>query len=291
MDRKQFLMNVLLACIGLGLVGYMHCKISKLYNYVDKNNKIVFSLMTEMREEVKRHFNGESLSELASIEAVTAVTEVELNTRTDKNSRKIELSDDSASESDDTEQDELEDEIFHIPFEDDSVINLKEEKIVENRESIKVVNLMKGLAIENSIVRNVELDVENLIFYRNSFNTPVDNIKINDISVVQEILDICPELTSANISEIVEILDIRPELTSATNSEIIEIKNGDADLAEIKNEFVEINELGSPLEKNAQDFSQLRVEDLRKMVHIKTGEKKEVIKKMKKSELVDLLSK
>ena len=150
---------------------------------------------------------------------------------------------------------------------------------------------MKGLAIENSIVRNVELDVENLIFYRNSFNTPVDNIKINDISVVQEILDICPELTSANISEIVEILDIRPELTSANNSEIIEIKNGDADLAEIKNEFVEINELGSPLEKNAQDFSQLRVEDLRKMVHIKTGEKKEVIKKMKKSELVDLLSK
>ena len=247
--------------------------------------------MTEMREEVKRHFNGESLSELASIEAVTAVTEVELNTRTDKNSRKIELSDDSASESDDTEQYELEDEIFHIPFEDDSVINLKEEKIVENRESIKVVNLMKGLAIENSIVRNVELDVENLIFYRNSFNTPVDNIKINDISVVQEILDICPELTSANISEIVEILDIRPELTSANNSEIIEIKNGDADLAEIKNEFVEINELGSPLEKNAQDFSQLRVEDLRKMVHIKTGEKKEVIKKMKKSELVDLLSK
>jgi len=267
MDRRQFLINVLLACIGLGLIGYLHYKISKLYNYVDKNNKIVFSLMTDMREEVKRHFNGEDLSELASTEAVNAA---ERYTSTDKNSHKIELSDDSDSESDDTDDDEIEDE----PIEDCNVIDLKEGGRGENKESIKIINLMKGLAIENSLIRNVELDVENLIFYRqSSFGQSGDNIKIDDISVVEE------------------ILDIRPELTSANSSEIVEIKDEDVDLEEIKDVLVERKEIGSTVEKNTQDFSQLKVEDLRKMVHTKTGEKKEVIKKMKKTELVDLLSK
>ena len=267
MDRRQFLINVLLACIGLGLICYLHYKISKLYNYVDKNNKIVFSLMTDMREEVKRHFNGEDLSELASTEAVNAA---ERYTSTDKNSHKIELSDDSDSESDDTDDDEIEDE----PIEDCNVIDLKEGGRGENKESIKIINLMKGLAIENSLIRNVELDVENLIFYRqSSFSQSGDNIKIDDISVVEEILDIPPELTSAN------------------SSEIVEIKDEDVDLEEIKDVLVERKEIGSTVEKNTQDFSQLKVEDLRKMVHTKTGEKKEVIKKMKKTELVDLLSK
>ena len=267
MDRRQFLINVLLACIGLGLIGYLHYKISKLYNYVDKNNKIVFSLMTDMREEVKRHFNEEPLSELASTEAVNAA---ERYTSTDKNSHKIELSDDSDSESDDTDDDEIEDE----PIEDCNVIDLKEGGRGENKESIKIINLMKGMAIENSLIRNVELDVENLIFYRqSSFSQSGDNIKIDDISVVEEILDIQPELTSANSSEIVEVTD------------------EGVDLEEIKDVLVESNELGSIVEKNTQDFSQLKVEDLRKMVHTKTGEKKEVIKKMKKTELVDLLSK
>ena len=267
MDRRQFLINVLLACIGLGLIGYLHYKISKLYNYVDKNNKIVFSLMTDMREEVKRHFNGEDLSELASTEAVNAA---ERYTSTDKNSHKIELSDDSDSESDDTDDDEIEDE----PIEDCNVIDLKEGGRGENKESIKIINLMKGLAIENSLIRNVELDVENLIFYRqSSFSQSGDNIKIDDISVVEE------------------ILDIRPELTSANSSEIVEITDEEVDLEEIKDVLVERKEIGSTVEKNTQDFSQLKVEDLRKMVHTKTGEKKEVIKKMKKTELVDLLSK
>ena len=267
MDRRQFLINVLLACIGLGLIGYLHYKISKLYNYVDKNNKIVFSLMTDMREEVKRHFNEEPLSELASTEAVNAAKRY---TSTDKNSHKIELSDDSDSESDDTDDDEIEDE----PIEDCNVIDLKEGGRGENKESIKIINLMKGMAIENSLIRNVELDVENLIFYRqSSFSQSGDNIKIDDISVVEEILDIQTELTSANSSEIVEVTD------------------EGVDLEEIKDVLVESNELGSIVEKNTQDFSQLKVEDLRKMVHSKTGEKKEVIKKMKKTELVDLLSK
>ena len=116
--------------------------------------------------------------------------------------------------------------------------------------------------------------MENLIFYRqSSFSQSGDNIKIDDISVVEEILDIQPELTSANSSEIVEVTD------------------EGVDLEEIKDVLVESNELGSIVEKNTQDFSQLKVEDLRKMVHTKTGEKKEVIKKMKKTELVDLLSK
>uniref|UniRef100_A0A6C0HQC9 Uncharacterized protein n=1 Tax=viral metagenome TaxID=1070528 RepID=A0A6C0HQC9_9ZZZZ len=267
MDRRQFLINVLLACIGLALIGYLHYKISKLYNYVDKNNKIVFSLMTDMREEVKRHFNGEPLSNLASIEAVNSA---ERYTSTDKNSHKIELSDDSDSEGDDTDDDEIEDE----SIEDCNIIDLKEEGRGENKESIKIINLMKGIAIENSLIRNVELDVENLILYRHSsFGKSGDNIKIDDISVVEE------------------ILDIRPELTSANRSEIVEVTDEEVDLEEVKDVLEERNELGSTVEKNTQDFSQLKVEDLRKIVHTKTGEKKEVIKKMKKTELVDLLSK
>ena len=272
MDRRQFLINVLLACIGLGLISYLHYKISKLYNYVDKNNKIVFSLMTDMREEVKRHFNGDPLSELASIEAVNAA---ERYTSTDKNSHKIELSDDSDSEGDDTDDDDRDDDDRddeHI--EDCNVIDLKEGGRGENKESIKIINLMKGIAVENSLVRNVELDVENLFFYRqSSFCQSGNDVKIDDISVVEE------------------ILDIRPELTSVNSSEIVEITDEGVDLEEVKDVLVESNELGSTVEKNTQDFSQLKVEDLRKMVHSKTGEKKEVIKKMKKIELVDLLSK
>ncbi len=266
MDRRQFLINVLLASIGLVLVGYLHYKISKLYKHVDKNNKIVFSLMTDMREEVKRHFNEAPLPELASTEAVNAA---EQYTSADKNSHKIELSDDSDSESDDTDNEEIEDELIEVG----NVVDLNEGG-AENKESIKIINLMHGLGIENSLVRNVELNVEDLIFYRqSSFNRSDDNIKIHDISVVEEILDILPELTSTN------------------SSEIVEVKDDNGDLEEIKDVIGESNEFGSQLEKNTQDFSQLKVEDLRKMVHSKTGEKKEVIKKMKKTELVDLLSK
>lgn len=267
MDRRQFLINVLIACVVLGFVGYLHYKISKLYNHVDKNNKIIFSLMTEVREEVKRHFNGEPLYELASDDALRAV---ERCTSTDKNSHKIELSDDSESDSDDTDDDEIDDELV----EDGDVIGLKEGGRGENKESIKIINLMSGTGIENSLVRNIELEVENLIFYRqSSFTQPDNTIKIKDIPVVEEILNICPELTSAN------------------SSEIVEINEDEVELEEIKDILGESNEPRSHLEKNTQDFSQLKVEDLRKMVNIKTGEKKEVIKKMKKPELIDLLSK
>ena len=264
MDRRQILINVLIACIGLGLVAYLHYKISKLYKHVDKNNKIVFSLMTDMREEVKRHFNEDPLPELASSEAVNAA---ELVTCNDKDSRKIELSDDSDSESETDEED-----IYDESNEDVRVLDLNENRL-ENKESIKLINIMNGMVLENSIIRNVELDVENLIFYRQSFNQSDINIKVDDISVVEEILDIEPELTSAN------------------SSEIVEIKDGDTRLVEIKDVDGETKEIGTISEKTTQDFSQLKVEDLRKMVHNKTGEKKEVIKKMKKHELVELLSK
>jgi hypothetical protein len=307
MDRKQFLTNVLLVCIGLGLIGYLHYKITKLHNYVDKNNKIVFSLMTEMREEVKRHLNGESLTVLASDEAINAA---EVCTTNDINSHKIELSDDSESETDDSSVDESGDSDSESDYIEDvsarDVFGIKEETIVNltekerGNQEIKIVNIMNNHGFENmnNIINSIDLGMENFVFYKQKFNNIVDESQINDISDITEIKNDIEDLSEIknDIEDLSEIKHDVTELVQINEVEIneVEIKHDITELVQINE--VEINEVeikddSVKLEKTIKDFSQFKVEDLRKMVHSKTGEKKEAIKKMKKTELVNLLSK
>ena len=281
MDRRQFLINVLI-CIGLGLIGYLHYKIIKLHNYVDKNNKILFSLMTEVREEVKGCSTREHTIELASEEALTAVKdvgEVNICMSTEKKSPKIQLSDDSDSESDDTgsesdETDETECETDNSPDKErldvntDTIVN-SIEKDAANQE-VKIIRLNRGF--ENMNMQHIELDIENICLFRSKSKNDM-----HSTDVTMEILSSISGLTSPESRDIEIDEDI---------SDIVEIKE---DIVEIKEEAGD-NSDATNLAKYIESLSQFKVEELRKMLHAKTGEKKETIKKLKKNELIVLLS-
>jgi hypothetical protein len=279
--------------------------------------------MTEVREEVKGCSTREHTIELASEEALTAVKdvgEVNICMSTEKKSPKIQLSDDSDSESDDTgsesdETDETECETDNSPDKErldvntDTVVN-SIEKDAANQE-VKIIRLNRGF--ENMNMQHIELDIENICLFRSKSKNDM-----HSTDVTMEILSSISGLTSPesrdieideDISDIVEIkediVEIKEDIVEI-KEDIVEIKEDiveiKEDIVEIKEDIVEIkedveikeeagdNSDATNLAKYIESLSQFKVEELRKMLHAKTGEKKETIKKLKKNELIVLLS-
>ena len=295
LEGKGLLISVGITIIMCGAVTYYcHMRVKNVEVALMKQNQVLSSFITNVQGEIRKGGLSDTRSDVSSPEARNAVKNLE--------NSKIEVSDDSASEDEDEDEtdDDASDSASASETESESESETDDET-VDNKNStikdIKIVDIQTGLLNEftsnNKIIELTDLEeITDFANLREETDDDSDDDSISDVESISAI-SIEPEFKKINLSEIIVEHKQEPVVNSVNVEEVDVVASADvhtgagagADADDFIKKIVKTED-----KEKTSNINKMKIDELREKVILSGLGTVESVKKLKKSDLITLLT-
>jgi hypothetical protein len=295
LEGKGLLISVGITIIMCGAVTYYcHMRVKNVEVALMKQNQVLSSFITNVQGEIRKGGLSDTRMDVSSPEARNAVKNLE--------NSKIEVSDDSDSE--DEDEDETDDDASDSESESDSEsasesgasesgaseTDKNKIKVLNSTiKDIKIVDILAGSLNEftsnNKIIELTDLEeITDFAHLRDETDDDSDDDSISDVESISAI-SIEQEFKKINLSDII----VEHKQEPVVNSLNVEEVHVDADVDAVADDFIKKIVKTEDKEKTS-NINKMKIDDLREKVILSGLGTIESVKKLKKSDLITLLT-
>jgi hypothetical protein len=309
LEGKGLLISVGITIIMCGAVTYYcHMRVKNVEVALMKQNQVLSSFITNVQGEIRKGGLSDTRTDVSSPEARNAVknlenSKIEVSDDDDDSASETDASETDASETDASETDASETDDETDASETDDKTEMDHEGSANKNSTIKDIKivdihlqhagLLNDFTSNNKIIELTDLEeITEFVNIRDETDDDSDDDSISDVESVSAI-SINQEFKKINISDI--IVDHKQEpLVNSVNVEEVVVEVDLVAVTEVdaeSNDFIKkIVKTEDKEKEKTSNINKMKIDDLREKVILSGLGTVESVKKLKKSDLITLLT-